>query len=87
MNSTREIRLVPATLQKLSICPCGFPTLKTSILLGTRYKIDPSVRITATMICGGCSKEISIDAVWVERRGDSEGGYLPASIFHFEAAA
>lgn len=42
-------------LQRLSICPCGFPLLKVEIGLGTEYEIDlDSLEEGYGLRCGGC---------------------------------
>lgn len=47
-----------ATLKRLSICPCGYPTLDDRITIGTTYEIDPStVRGGFLYKCGGCDRE------------------------------
>jgi hypothetical protein len=44
-------------LIKLSICPCGFPTLDDQIVLGTQYEIQPeTIQSGFSYICGGCGK-------------------------------
>lgn len=72
---------LPVTLTKLSVCPCGFRLLDESIPLGTAYEIDPARTAQLTMICGGCHNELQLDGVYVYDRGNSQGGYLPDSVF------
>lgn len=68
-------------LAKLSVCPCGFPLLDESIPLGTEYEIEPTRRIKVTLYCGGCHAGHNLEAVFVNARGNSHGGYLPAEVF------
>lgn len=76
--------LTKAKLVKLSICPCGFTLLDTSILMGTEYEVDPNRTLKATMICGNCSNNIPVDCIWVEKRENSAAGFLPAEIFSLQ---
>ncbi len=68
-------------LIKHSVCPCGFPLLKTTIPLGQEYKIDPTHKKEVVLICGGCKRRQNLTAVWVEARGTSSAGYLPEQAF------
>jgi hypothetical protein len=47
-----------AKLQRLSICPCGFPVLDDGIAVGSEYAID-SATLTGGFFyhCGGCGRE------------------------------
>lgn len=74
-------KLVKAQVTKLSLCPCGFSVLAEHIVLGSEYRLDPTDRAKVTYICGGCQRQSSIFAVYVEAKGESEGGYLPEGIF------
>jgi len=69
------------TLKRLSVCGCGFPTLKVGIQLGTVYDIDPDRTVEVTFTCGGCNSTQKIKAVWVAARNTGTGGYLPLQIF------
>jgi hypothetical protein len=73
------------TLKKLSIYPCGFPTLNEEIKLGTEFDVEPGRRDIMTFMCGGCKKWHRIVAIWVYRRGESHAGYLPIEIFDLGA--
>ena len=67
---------------KKSICSCGFPTLRDDLEVGTEYELDPLRRTIVIFKCGGCWKVIpKVQAVWVETRHTSHGGYLPVEIF------
>lgn len=46
------------TLERLSICDCGFPCLDDSIKLGTKYLIDTDISVSEDYMfyCGGCHK-------------------------------
>lgn len=70
-----------ATTKRLSICPCGFLILAERISLGTEYEIDPNDKIRVKFTCGGCRSSWMLEAVYVEHRDDSHGGYLPKAIF------
>lgn len=74
---------VRVTLEKLSICDCGFPILIEAVPLGAEYFIDPSQKTTMGMICGGCNKmHSSVPLVFVyPRTEDGYPGFLPEEIF------
>jgi len=74
-------RFVRVPLQRLSICPCGFPVLKDEIGLGTEYEIDTTKLASFTFICGGCKRKHHIIGVWVAPRDGGEPGWLPRMIF------
>lgn len=75
-----------ATLKKLSICDCGFPSLKDEIGIGSAYTIDSNKLAVFVYKCGQCGKEQKqVVCVLV---GDREGaqdspkpGYLPRDLF------
>jgi len=69
------------TLKRLSVCVCGFPTLKDGIQLGAEYDIDPDRTVEATFTCGGCQATQKVKAVWVEARNTGTAGFLPLQIF------
>lgn len=72
------------SLVKLSVCPCGFPTLKETIPLGTKYTVDPAHTCEAVLVCGGCKQETKVRCVYVSGRNGSAGGWLPEDIFGLE---
>jgi len=53
------------TLQRLSICDCGFAVLDESIRLGTEYQIEPSSRRSGFFYrCGGCgTTQLNVEVV------------------------
>lgn len=67
-------------LVRTSLCACGFPTLSTSIALGTTYEIDLDSTQDGTMICGGCGANIAVVLVWVYHDA-GKPGFLPLEIF------
>jgi len=69
-------------LAKLSICSCGFPTLKTDIPLGAEYEIDPKRTKLMHWRCGGCKKWFQVLTVWASAVSGI-GGYLPIGIFEY----
>ena len=69
------------TLKRLSVCGCGFSTLKAGIQPGTEYDIDPNRIVKATYTCGGCSTTQKIKAVWGGDSKTGRAGYLPLQIF------
>lgn len=74
-----------AKFVKYSICDCGFPILAEHIQLGTIYVVRAEKRTKCALLCGGCKKIIrDISCIYVERRGSSAGGYLPAEIFEID---
>jgi hypothetical protein len=70
-----------ATTKRLSICECGFLILAERIPLGTEYEINTKDKIRVKFTCGGCGRAWMTNAVWVEHRDDSHGGYLPEAVF------
>lgn len=68
-------------LKKLSLCPCGFPLLKTSILLGYEYEVNPDDCGPGTLVCGGCGNRLPVTLVWTKASSGGTAGYLPAEIF------
>lgn len=69
------------TLKRLSVCGCGFPTLKAGIQLGAEYDIDPDRTVEATFTCGGCQTTQKIKVVWGGASDTGSAGYLPLQIF------
>jgi hypothetical protein len=65
------------TLKRLSVCPCGFPTLKTCVALGTPYRVDFDDTIHIDFYCGGCQTwHRDLIGVAVAPRG-----YMPLDLF------
>ncbi len=76
-----KMPIIKAKLSKLSICECGFPLLNPDIPLGTIYRIDTDVSLGLKFMCGGCHKWKQIVGVYVLKRGESKGGFLPRIAF------
>jgi hypothetical protein len=56
----------PLPLVRLSICTCGFTTLKDEITVGTVYMVDlSSIRGGFAYRCGGC-KKIQTDVIVID---------------------
>lgn len=72
-----------ASLARLSICPCGYPALKTDIDIGTVYEVTPGSEDTFNYTCGRCGHTQVIRAVEVCRDGGG-CGYLPKELFDLE---
>ena len=70
-----------ATTIKLSICPCGFPTLNDDVPIDTEYELDLASVSPCEYVCGGCGKRQHIMAVMADRRKHSAGGFLPLDLF------
>jgi hypothetical protein len=69
-------------LRRLSVCPCGFPTLAESIELGQLYWIDRTRLLPFIFKCGGCGEVYNLTCVYVAGRDISAPpGYLPLDIF------
>jgi hypothetical protein len=68
-------------LERLSVCVCGFPTLKETIPLGTEYEVDSSRVENLGFICGGCGRKFDVAAIFVHSRTGGAGGYVPKQIF------
>lgn len=65
------------TLQRYSVCPCGFPVMRSEIPLGKEYQIEPERKEIMMFRCGGCGElQLSMECVWVH-----PGGYMPSQIF------
>jgi hypothetical protein len=75
---------VNAKFAKRSICPCGFPVLADEIPLGTMYVVRSGISARLSFSCGGCHQIHDVSCVYVEARGKSKGGYLPAEIFDID---
>lgn len=74
--------LTKTTLIRLSVCPCGFPALKTDIPLGTVYHVDFDVNLPMEWCCGGCRQWQDVTGVFVAARtGGGRDGFLPAQLF------
>jgi hypothetical protein len=74
-----------ALYAKRSICECGFPVLADDIPIGAVYEVDPKMSCSLNLMCGGCGMVLrNLPSVWVERRGSSQAGYLPAAIFEID---
>lgn len=78
-----------APVKKLSICPCGFPVLKTDIPLGTFYEVNPFDIMPIIWTCGGCQAKQNGIAVRVGARYCDDvpiymPGWLPIEIFGIE---
>lgn len=80
MESEASIDFKPKPLLRLSVCPCGFTTVNEDIPIGTEYMVSGTV-ISATLVCGWCKAEMPMWWVFVDKRGDSEAGFLPAKLF------
>ncbi len=83
MSGTRKVRV---TLQRLSICPCGFPLLDESIPLGTEYEIDLGTLAgdRFNLMCGGCgAKHRDVPSVVASQflQPERKPARLPYSIF------
>jgi len=75
-----------ATLIRDSLCACGFPAIKFSIPLGTKYRVVVPVIQDCTFKCGGCGKEFKVKSILVERPG-TKPGLLPLDILECEGLA
>ena len=75
-----------ATLVKLELCGCGFPTLHEDIPIGTEYKVDLEDVGPGTLICGGCRKRRKVHLIKTANRLPplSGHGYLPMELFAIE---
>jgi hypothetical protein len=50
-------KFITVTLQRLSICPCGYAVLDDAIQIGAQYQIDINSRRKGfTYECGNCSR-------------------------------
>jgi len=76
---TKTLTLV--TLKRLSICPCGFSTLRDGIAVGSEYEIDLERTSVMGYLCGGCGVVQDVTWVWTAAKGESQGGMLPKGIF------
>jgi hypothetical protein len=76
---------VKAVYARRAVCPCGFSLLADEIPLGTEYEVRPGHTATLSLYCGGCKKVTdTLPCIFVETRGASRGGYLPAAIFEID---
>jgi hypothetical protein len=67
--------IISAPLKCLSICECGFGTLRDEIPLGKVYKIDTATFKRARYVCGGCGRVQIVNCVMVD------GKWLPRDLF------
>lgn len=73
--------IVTANLERLSLCPCGFPALREHVELGTEYLLQPEWKRMATWECGGCHEvTLEVECVLCWRPGTGKG-YLPSRLF------
>lgn len=70
-------------LARLSICPCGFPTLHHHVQPGEEYVALP-MSTTSVYTCGGCGHIQEIECIYLEGRDGGEGGFLPMDLFDME---
>ena len=67
--------MIAAPLKRLSICPCGFGTLRDGIQIGKLYELDLQQLRTATYVCAACGKRQIVDCVM------SDGKWIPRDLF------
>jgi hypothetical protein len=72
-------------LARLSICSCGFPTLRNDVQPGRVYRI-PRFNATAyaTYTCGGCGNKHETRCIMVFEDDKKTIGWLPRDLFDWE---
>lgn len=68
------------TVQRLSLCPCGAPTLK-NIPLGTEYTAHEGNTCPLRLTCQGCGISYLLDCIWCDALPGADAGYVPFDIF------
>ena len=83
------VLLITVTLQRLSICPCGFSVLENIIPIGAQYQIDINSRRKGfTYICGGCSRrQDNVEVVDATQRLQRSRTLAPLPYALFESGA
>jgi len=66
----------PVELKRLSICPCGFSTLRDDISIGKIYNLETSSLNRALYVCGGCHRGFKVDVIQADN-----GLWLPRDLF------
>jgi hypothetical protein len=76
--------LLNKKLARLSLCSCGFPTLKLDIPLGQIYQV-PRYNLSGVedkLICGGCGNTTIVHSIIAIR--DGHKGWLPMELFDWD---
>jgi hypothetical protein len=72
-----------AKLARLSVCPCGFPSLYDDIELGTEYRVYlESIRTDFSYRCGKCGRlQQGVSVILADQRCGDGRAYLPLALF------
>ncbi len=77
---TRAATLTKATIQRDSICRCGYVPMRC-VTVGEVVEVDFARKATAFCTCGGCGRKYLIGIVWVKATKLPNGGWLPFEVF------
>src|ERR1700738_1158354 len=75
---TMKKEFMESTLESKAVCNCGYPFLKESIQIGTKYTADLGTCRQAMMKCGGCGESKLIPVVNV--LDEATGKFWPCAI-------